>query len=108
MAYSGYCVELRPPPRPGLRLAIRQSEGLAGITVGRIILRKALLEIQRREYARALSAHRIQGPRINTQGLEDGRRHLGCTHLRFYRLAVEIRMGEQHYDIGVVMGKTTV
>src|ERR1700758_3357913 len=81
---------------------------MAGMTVWRTILRKALLEIQSREYARALSPHRIQGPRINTQGPEDGRCYLGRAHLGFYGLAVEIRMGEQQHNVGIVMGKTTV
>lgn len=61
-----------------------------------------------REEHSSLSTNGIEGPRIDTQGFEDGRRHLGGTHRGADRAGLEGRIGQQQHDVRVVMGEATV
>ncbi len=51
-----------------------------------------LLELHRRKNAGSLNANRIQRGRIETQGLEDGRRDLRRAHCGAHRPRLEARM----------------
>src|SRR5208337_3980588 len=59
----------------------------------------------RRKHARSLSINGIKGRRKDTQGSEDGRRHLGGAYFGADRLGLEARVGQQQNDIRVVMGE---
>ena len=67
-----------------------------------------LLEAGRRKYLRTLSTNGIKGRRTETQGLEDGRRHLGGAHFGADRKGLEGWKGQQQHDIRVVMGEPAV
>src|SRR5208283_4230414 len=67
-----------------------------------------LLELDRRKNARSLSTNGTEGGRIDAQGLEDGRRHLGGAHCGANRLWLEARMRQQQNDICVVMREPAV
>ena len=64
--------------------------------------------MDRRKDAGSLSTNGTQGRRIETQGLEDGRRHLDGAHSVADRLGLEGRIGQQQHDIRVVMGEPAV
>ena len=53
----------------------------------------------------SLSKNGTKGRRIEAQGLEDGRRHLGGAHFGADSLRLERRIGQQQNDIRVVMGE---
>src|SRR5579863_9908870 len=50
----------------------------------------------------------IQGGRIDAQGLQDGRCHLGRAHRFPDRGSLEARMGKQQDDVGIVMREPAV
>ena len=50
----------------------------------------------------------LKSPRIETQGLEDGGRHLGGAYIGADGLGLEGRIGQQQNDIRVVMGEPAV
>src|SRR5271170_426479 len=64
-----------------------------------------LLELNPRENACSLDTNGKEGPRIDTQGFEDGRRHLRGSYPLANRPGLEARMREQQNDIRVVMGE---
>jgi hypothetical protein len=54
-----------------------------------------LLELDRRKNARSLSTNGTESGRIDAQGFEDGRRHLGGAHFGADRLGFEGRIGQR-------------
>jgi hypothetical protein len=67
-----------------------------------------LLELHRRKNVRSLGTNGVEGRRIDAQGIQDSRRHLGGAHCCADRPGFEARMGQQQHDIRVVMGEPAV
>ena len=60
------------------------------------------------KHAGSLDTNGSKSRRVDSQGLEDGWRHLGRAHFGVDRLGLEARMGQQQHDIRVVMGEPAV
>jgi len=66
------------------------------------------LELNRREHAGSLRLNGGKGRRIETQGVQNGRRDLGGAHFGADGVGFEARLRQQQNDVGVVMREAAV
>lgn len=100
--------EVTERERDGIVRAKKVDAREGASTVSWTVSANGLLELNRRQDARSFNANGIKGLRIDTQGLENGRRHLGGTDGGFYRRRREARFRQQQNDVGVVMRESAV
>src|SRR5215472_6026149 len=73
------------------------------LTVTLLHLFRPSLEWNRWQNRGSFLTDGIKLPRVNVQGLENGRSYLGCAHCRPHCTRFETRIGQQQNDIGVVV-----